>query len=159
MNQEFKNSTFKGKESDPGFLAAKGRFFTPSENRLKQLISSGTTTSDPRISDLKNQIDQERSALEKKHVKDLSSAIVRSLTNYGYATLRCIGRNAAYNACKAIAIARGHCAAKGIELRFSLSFDEGNLGELRDKTHVENVTALVFTLESFKTSDVNLQNV
>ena len=149
-----RSSSFKEKEGDPGFLVAKGRFTTPSERELQALVHSGVKTDDPRIFDLKKHVDSERRVLEKKHVKDLASAIYMAVSNHGYATIRCIGRNAAYNANKAIAVATGYCATKGIKLTFGLSFDEGNLGMLRHEGHVENVTALVFTLEGYKTSDV-----
>lgn len=147
-----RSTTFQERESDPGFLVAKGRFSCQSERNLQELLRSGTKTDDPRILDLKCQIDDERSVLEKKHVKDLASAIFMAVTNHGYATIRCIGRNATYNACKAMAIARGYCYSKGVDLRFGPSFDEGNLGNLRNDAHVKNVTALVFTLEGFKTA-------
>lgn len=146
-------SSFNEKKDDPAFLVAKGKFSSRLENELQELLRSGARTDDRRIPDLKNQIDDERHELEKKHVKDLSNAIVMALTNHGRATIRCIGRSAVYNACKAMAIARGKCYSKGIDLRFGPSFDEGNLGKLRNSAHVTNVTALVFTLEGFKVAE------
>lgn len=142
-----RSSSFQEKESDPGFLVAKGRFSTPAEQELKKMINSGIATNDPRIPDLRKQIESERRAAEKRHVKDLASAIFMAVSNHGYATVRCIGRNACYNAAKSIAISTGYCATKGVKLTFSLGFDEGNLGVLRQQQHVANVTALVYTLE------------
>ncbi len=147
-------SSFKEKKGDPGFLVAKGRFSSPQEGELQDLIRSGIKTDDPRIFELKKQIDVTRRELEKRHVKDLASAIYMAVSNHGYATIRCIGRNAFYNAGKAIGIATGYCAAKGVILRFGLTFDEGNLGAIRLDHHVKNVTAMLFTLEGFKTSEV-----
>lgn len=148
-----RSSSFKEKEGDPGFLVAKGRFMAPSEKELKQLMKGGVQTTDPRIPELKQRIDDERRQLEKKHVKDLASAVFMAISNHGYATIRCIGRNANYNAIKAMTVANGYCATKGIRLTFTPSFDQGNLGGLRNDQHVNNVTAIIFTLEGFKTSE------
>lgn len=148
-----RSSSFKEKDGDPGFLVAKGRFAAPSEAELKKLMKSGVKTNDPRIPELKRQIDDERRQLEKKHVKDLASATFMAISNHGYATIRCIGRNASYNAIKAMTIANGYCATKGIRLTFTPSFDQGNLGMLRNEQHVDNVTAIIFTLEGYKTSE------
>ena len=142
-----KPSSFQEKAGDPGFLVAKGRFHTAADKELKRLISEGVATSDPRLPALRKNIDSERRFAEKKHVKTLASAIFMAVSNHGYATIRCIGRNACYNASKAIAIATGYCATKGVNLQFGISFDEGNLGSLRQQQHVANVTALVFALE------------
>jgi stage V sporulation protein SpoVS len=152
--ESVRSSSFKEKEGDPGFLVAKGRFATPSESALKKLMRDPMlTTGDPRIPELKRKIDDERRHLEKKHVKDLASAIFMAVSNHGYATIRCIGRNANYNAVKAMSIANGYCATKGIRLTFTPSFDQGNLGVLRNEQHVDNVTAIIFTLEGYKMSD------
>jgi stage V sporulation protein SpoVS len=148
-----RSSSFKEKEGDPGFLVAKGRFLAPSENELKQLLKGEVKTNDPRIPELKRKIDDERHQLEKRHVKDLASAVFMAISNHGYATIRCIGRNANYNAIKAMTIANGYCVTKGIRLTFTPSFDQGNLGMLRNEQHVANVTAIIFTLEGYKTSD------
>lgn len=148
-----RSSSFKEKEGDPGFLVAKGRFAAPSEDELKKLMRASVPTTDPRIPELKHRIDDERRHLEKKHVKDLASAIFMAVSNHGYATIRCIGRNANYNAIKAMSIANGYCATKGIRLSFTPSFDQGNLGVLRSEQHVDNVTAIIFTLEGYKMSD------
>jgi len=148
-----RSSSFKEREGDPGFLVAKGRFTAPSEGSLKKLMRASVSTTDARIPELKRKIDDERRHLEKKHVKDLASAVFMAVSNHGYATIRCIGRNANYNAVKAMSIANGYCATKGIRLSFTPSFDQGNLGALRNEQHVDNVTAIVFTLEGYKMSD------
>jgi len=126
-NENKKNtrtSSFKEKESDPGFLVAKGRFNGASENDLRDA--------------------------ERTHVKSLASAIFMAMQNCGYANIRAVGRNATYNAIKAIAIAKSYCAPKGIELCWDVSFDEGNLGALRNQSHVSTVTAMLFSLKGFK---------
>lgn len=153
-----RSTTFKEKESDPGFLVAKGRFVSLFEKDLQSLLRSGVRTDDDRIITLKDKIDSERRDLEKKHVKELASAIFMAVMNHGYATIRCIGRNATYNACKAMAIARGNCYTKGVKLNFGPTFDEGNLGQLRNSSHVENVTALVFSVESFSDIKPDTEN-
>lgn len=119
-----KERPFKDKDEDPGFLVAKGRF-------------SGETDSDQRRQ-------------EKQHIKKLARAIFMAMTNHGYATVRAVGRNATYNASKAIAITSGYCKPKGIDICFEVSFDEGNLGPMRSDHHVSTVTALLFTLKGFK---------
>lgn len=142
-----RESSFKGK--GPGFLVAKGRFVAPSESDLKRLMSEdGVKTNDSRIPELKNKIDHERHVLEKKHVKDLSSAIMMAILNNGSASIRCIGKDATYNAVKAMSIAHSNCLPKGIELVFTTSFTHGNLGNLRNDHHVSDVTAIVFSVES-----------
>ena len=111
-------------ESDPGFLVAKGRF-------------SGRT-------------DEDRKAAEKDHVKKLASAVFMALRRHGYAKVRAVGPFANYNAVKALTIAMGYCAPKGIDICFAPSFDEGNMGELRDSDHVESVTAILYSVKGFK---------
>lgn len=109
---------------DPGFLAASSRFF--------------------------GETDEERKIAEKKHVKKLAYAIFMSLRRHGYANIRAVGPFANYNAVKAITIAMGYCAPKGIDICFVPSFDEGNMGELRDPSHVESVTAIMYSVKGFK---------
>jgi len=111
-------------DSDPGFLVAKGRF-------------PGRT-------------DDERKAAEKDHVKKLASAVFMALRRHGYAKVRAVGPFANYNAVKALTIAMGYCAPKGIDICFAPSFDEGNMGALRDSEHVESVTAILYSVKGFK---------
>ena len=122
---------FQDKTKDPGFLFAKGNF-------------QGDT-------------DDQRHELEKSHVHSLSSAIFMAMQNHGYANIRAVGRHSAYNAVKAICIATGNCKTKGIDLCFEVSFDEGNLGPIRNNNHVASVTAILFKVKGFKewSSDVN----
>ncbi len=117
-------SSFRSKGTDPGFLVAKGRFH--------------------------GETDDDRKNAEKKHVKKLASAIFMAMSNHGYATIRAVGPFANYNAVKAITIAMGYCAPKGIELCFVPSFDEGNLGSLRQEGHVDGVTAMVYSVKGYK---------
>lgn len=116
-------STFRGKENDSGFLVAKGRF-------------NGATEKDRKVA-------------EKQHVKSLANAIFMALSKHGDVSIRTIGARASYNATKSIAIATGTCATKGIDLCFTMSFDEGDLGDLRGSGHVESVTALKFKLRGY----------
>jgi stage V sporulation protein SpoVS len=117
-----KNS-FHTEKTDPGFLVAKGKFFGS---------------------------EKEQKDKEKIHVKKLASAIFMACTNHGYATIRTVGPFASYNASRAIAIASGYCALKGIELCFNVHFDEGNLGQIRQEGHVENVNALKYSVKGFR---------
>jgi len=111
-------------DSDPGFLVAKGRFHGPT--------------------------DEDRKAAEKDHVKKLASAVFMALRRHGYAKVRAVGPFANYNAVKALTIAMGYCAPKGIDICFAPSFDEGNIGELRDSDHVESVTAILYSVKGFR---------
>ena len=123
-NEETPKNSFRDGTNDPGFLVAKGRF-------------KGATESDRKLA-------------EKTHVKKLASAVFMALRRHGYANVRAVGPFANYNAVKALAIATGYCAPKGIDLCFSPSFNEGNLGALRDESHVETVTAILYSVKGFK---------
>jgi len=90
----------------------------------------------------------------KKYVKKLASATFMCLTNYGHCEMRCIGREAVYNAVKAMIIANGYCAQRGAEVMFSPSFDEGNIGQLKEN-HVPNVTAIKFTVKDFNATKLS----
>ena len=87
----------------------------------------------------------------KAYIKKLASAAFMCLTNYGNCDMRCVGKDACYNAVKAMIVANGYCAQRGAEIMFSPSFDEGNIGELREN-HVQNVTAIRFTVKDYNTS-------
>lgn len=149
--------TFTDRNVDPAFLVAKGRFNCDSELELHDLLRDGVKSNDPRIIDLKNKIDEERNFLERKHVKNLANAIFKVVSTHGHVNIRCIGRNAVYNACKAMAIARGHAYSCGLDLLFSPTFNEGNLGQLQNSHHVENVTAMVFSLQAFNTVNPEME--
>jgi len=127
MNDQAENTvvrtTFKEKQDDPGFLVSKGRF---------------------------NGTDEERKSAERRHIRKLANAIFMAMRKYGYASIRSIGARAAYNAMRAVAEASRYCSPKGIELVWKVSYDEGNIGELRDTSHVRDVSALVIELRSFK---------
>lgn len=159
-------STQKGihKQSDPGFLVGRGKFVSPREEERSnifrsrdQLLRDGQPGDSLEVINLTKEIDaldkiidSDRRKMEREHVKSLASAIFMSMSHHGYATIRAVGRNANYNTIKSIAIARGYCHDKGIDLCFDVSFDEGNLGALKNKNHVENVTAIVYNLKGYK---------
>ena len=123
-NEQSETALTPFKSDDPGFLVAKGRFRGKNDDDIRQH--------------------------EREHVKSLASAIFMAMTNHGYANIRSVGRNAAYNANKAIAIASGHCKVKGIDVCYEIVFDEGNLGPIRNNDHVKSVTALLFKLKGFR---------
>lgn len=137
-----RTSTFREKESDPGFLVAKGKFRSSIEEEGPK---DGETQES-----YGRRVHEEQRNLERNHVKNLASAIFMAMSNCGYANIRAVGRNATYNAIKAIAVAKSYCAPKGIELCWDVSFDEGNLGALRNKNHVSTVTAMLFSLKGFR---------
>jgi len=116
--------SFRDTKDDPGFLVSKGRFGGETEEARKKL--------------------------ERGHVKKLASAIFMAMSNHGYATVRAVGPFANYNAIKAYIIATGYCAPKGIDLCFTVSFDEGNLGPKRQVNHVDNVVATVYSIKGYK---------
>lgn len=151
-------------KQDPGFLVAKGRFVSRLESDRQQkfrdrddLLRSGQSGESLEvveltrlINDLDKQIDFDRKMMEKDHVKSLAGAIFMTMSDCGYANIRAVGRNASYNAVKAIAIATLNCQSRGIDLCFSVVFDEGNLGHLRKDGHVQNVTAILYKLKGYK---------
>lgn len=89
----------------------------------------------------------------KKYVKKLASATFMCLRNVGHCEMRCVGRDSVYNAVKAMIIACGYCAQSGVEIMFTPSFDEGNIGNLKEH-HVQNVTAIKFTVKDFNTTQL-----
>jgi len=90
----------------------------------------------------------------KFYVKKLASAVFMCLTNCGHCEMRCIGKDAVYNAIKAMIIANGYCAQRGAEIMFSPSFDEGNIGELKEN-HIANVTAIKFVIKDFNVTKLS----
>lgn len=90
----------------------------------------------------------------KRYVKKLASATFMCLTNYGHCEMRCVGKDAVYNAIKAMIIANGYCAQRGAEIMFCPSFDEGNIGNLKEN-QVENVTAIKFTVKDYNASKLS----
>ena len=121
---ESKQESFRDHKSDPGFLVAKGRFEASTE--------------------------EEKQELRRKHIKKLASAIFMAMTNHGYATIRAVGPYANDNAVKALTIATGYCAPKGIELCWVSSESTGNLGRLRKVGHVDSVSATSYTVKDWK---------
>lgn len=132
-----------------GFLVAKGRFVSHYQRELESLLAQGVSTTDNRIYELKQQCDKERKNLEKIHVKQLAFAIVESVKKHNIAIVRCIGRDACYNASKSIAIALNKFMTQyQAILNVEICFDEGNLGTLQKEGHVQNVTALLYKVKS-----------
>lgn len=119
---------FKEKDEDPGFLVAKGRF-------------SGSSP-------------EEKEAKAKNHRSKLGNAIFMAITNHGYAKVRAIGTRAIANAVRAITAASARCEKKGVKLYWESVFDKGNLGPIRDSSHVKDVTAFLFRIRDFTDSEV-----
>ena len=90
----------------------------------------------------------------KRYVKKLASATFMCLTNYGHCEMRCVGKDAVYNAVKAMIVANGYCAQRGAEIMFCPSFDEGNIGILKEN-QVENVTAIKFVVKDFNAAKLS----
>lgn len=88
--------------------------------------------------------DEESSSYTKK----LASAVYACLANYGYCEMRCVGKDAVYNAVKSIIQTNGVCAQQGAEIMFNVSYDVGNIGELKEN-HVKDVTAIKFTVKDY----------
>ena len=71
--------------------------------------------------------------------QSVASAIFKSITDSGiYPDLRAIGHGAVGQAVKGIAIARGHVAARGIDLACNIGF------ETIDNDKGEPISAMVF---------------
>ncbi len=160
------NKSF-GENTDPGFLAAKGRFRVPAEkdrSKLFQdrdiLLKGGRAGDDVAvvaltkgIDALGKLIDKDRENLESQHVKKLANAIIMTTDRNGYANVRAIGMRATYNAIKSICLASLYCNEKGIRLIWESTFDRGNLGDLRSPNHVEKVSAMFFKLKKVEEED------
>lgn len=157
------DNIFTKETSDLSFLVAKGKFSCPSEPERQRvwrerdiLLTQCADGKNPdvialtrQIQDLDKLIDKERYDLEHKHVKNLATAIFMRIKEHGDVKVRSIGAKATYNAVKSIAIASNNCSAIGVDLNFGTFFDDGNLGHLRDKGHVNNITAILFKLKGF----------
>ena len=138
----------QGRETN-GFLVAKGRFISNYQKELETLLSQGVSTTDKRIYELKQLCDKERKNLEKNHVKQLAFAIMESVKKHNVAVIRCIGRDACYNASKSVAIALNKFMTQHQTLlNVEICFDEGNLGLLKKESHVQNVTALLYKVRA-----------
>jgi len=125
MNELSESETsFKPQEEDPGFLVAKGRF-------------SAKTS-------------EERDTKEKDHRSKLANAIYMAIINHGYAHVRAIGTSAIANAVRAIALSTERCRKKGIALMWDTVIDKGNLGPMRQQSHVKDVTAYSFRITHWK---------
>jgi stage V sporulation protein SpoVS len=65
-------------------------------------------------------------AARKNYVKSLASAINTVVTKHGSAKVKTVGASSLNNASKAIIIARGEAAKKGIDLVIEPSFDSAS---------------------------------
>lgn len=123
QQQGWQKNSFQTAESDPGFLAAKGKF---RGNR------------------------QSRAIARDRHIYKLAGAIIQAMKNHGYAKIRAIGSDAKSNAVDAIQQASEECRKeKGIDLFWGVRKETGNIGSLRDDGHVPDVEATVFSLGTF----------
>jgi stage V sporulation protein SpoVS len=71
----------------------------------------------------------------KDYVKSLASAITTVIGKHGHAKLKTVGASSGNNAWKAIIIARGEAAKKGIDLVVEPSFDSASF-DGGDKTAI-----------------------
>lgn len=115
---------FKSQEEDPGFLVAKGRSHAKDK--------------------------EQRKIQEKNHRSKLANAIYMAITNHGYAHVRAIGTEAIANAIRSITSATERCHKKGISLMWDSVIDKGNLGQLRQSGHVQDVTAYSFRIKHWE---------
>ena len=74
---------------------------------------------------------------------------MESVKKHNVAVIRCIGRDACYNASKSVAIALNKFMTQHQTLlNVEICFDEGNLGLLKKESHVQNVTALLYKVRA-----------
>ena len=73
--------------------------------------------------------------LRKGYVKSLASAVLTVVLKHGHAKLKTVGASSGNNAWKAIIIARGEAAKKGIDLVVEPSFDSASF-DGGDKTAI-----------------------
>ena len=75
---------------------------------------------------LENLPDDVRDANRKDYIKKLSSAILTVIAKHGHAKLKAVGQSALGNAMKAIIVAKGEGAKKGLTLRVDPSFGDAD---------------------------------
>lgn len=73
--------------------------------------------------------------LRKGYVKSLASAVLTVVSKHGHAKLKTVGASSGNNAWKAIIIARGEAAKKGMDLVVEPSFDSASF-DGGDKTAI-----------------------
>ncbi len=73
---------------------------------------------------------------DKEYVKKLANALLQTYMKHEVAKLRCVGAGAVNNADKAIIIAMGESAKKGIELVVKMSFTSVDFGNGVIKTGI-----------------------
>ncbi len=92
----------------------------------------------------------ERDRQEKEHRSKLANAIYMATIHHGCATVRAIGTYAIANAVRSITMASERCRKKDIHLWWESSFDKGNIGPMRNESHVSNVAACFFKIQHFE---------
>lgn len=152
---------FHGVKNDQSFLVAKGKFIVPAQNELKRILDDcrfliqekGMMLHHPQIKDLKARATEiekkilvEQREAEDLHVKKLSKAVYMAIKDQGNAVVRAIGREANYNAQKAIGRAKDICKNKNIDIWMQVGCDTGNIGALQEEGHCKNVTAYVWSV-------------
>lgn len=119
-----KRNSFQTAVSDPGFLAAKGKFYGNYHERIKA---------------------------KSIHVRKLANAIILTLQKNGYAKVRSIGDSAHANAVRAVELASRRCLReKKIQLAWEITREVGNIGELKEEHHFEDIDAMVFSVSTFR---------
>lgn len=73
-----------------------------------------------------NASDEIRDANRKEYIKKLSGAILTVISKHGHAKLKAVGQAALGNAMKAIIVAKGEGAKKGLTLRIDPSFGDAD---------------------------------
>jgi stage V sporulation protein SpoVS len=71
----------------------------------------------------------------KEYVKSLAAAVITVVSKHGHAKLKTVGASSGNNAWKAVIIARGEAAKKGIDLVVEPSFDSASF-DSGDKTAI-----------------------
>lgn len=123
--EEFPRNCFTRNAKDQTLLVAKGKFYGASY--------------------------EEKAKAKSEHINKLANTIIKVISKLGDVRVRAIGDRA--NSCAAEAIARAtrKCQKESnIELLWKIELDVGNIGELRDPTHVQNVEAMQYQLSGFK---------
>lgn len=152
---------FRGVKNDPYFFVARARFETEAQFKINNLLEkSKRMIQEEKIQPdaeeilaikeeilaLEPFIEKQQKQQEKQHVKRLASQIFHSLVEQGRAVVRSVGCRASYNALKAIAIMEYQLTKAGGDYTCRMRFDTGNIGDLQDVEHSQNVTAMVFEL-------------
>lgn len=93
---------------------------------------------------------QKKNARE-AHVDKLAKAVLKVIATHGYAHVRSVGKYARLNALDAYEQAATLCRLNtGLRLYSEARRERGNLGDLRDPSHIQEVDAWIFTIAFFK---------